>query len=118
MCHLMETYAEITIERKAHRLVQDRIREKIELKRIVINPEPSVRLRQSRNSLIRQDDEVHPLHWYLLAHPMVYWKPESKNLHENLHRNQTAQYADFLNRPANESDPELNRQFLQWIAKN
>lgn len=106
MCHLMEAYGEIAIDGKAHRLVQDRIREKIKLKRIVINPEPSVRVHQSRSSLIQREDEVHPLHWYLVGHPMIYWKSHD----------QTTQYKDSLNRPADKSNPVLKRQFLQWIA--
>jgi len=104
MSDMLEELADVAIDTKARDKVIENIREKVRDKRLVINKEPKIPRRYSRKELIKADDEIHPLHWYLLDQP-VYWKETAK----------LTIYNDLLNRPKNDSDESLRRKFSSWV---
>lgn len=101
MTDLLEELAEVEVDKKAYKRIRDEIRSKVRGKRIFINAEPSVVVRQSRT--IYDQDEVHPLHWYLID-KFVYWK--SFNL---------TKYEDRLKRQASGINPLLQKSLSGWL---
>jgi uncharacterized protein (DUF2235 family) len=105
MCDKLESLGDVAIDKSAHSEVEAEIAAKIRDKRFVINPEPMTGQKGKRDSLIRNDDEIHPLHWYLLNKTVI-WKKEPK----------PAIYVDHLNRPHEVRDKPLKSKFDRWVA--
>jgi uncharacterized protein (DUF2235 family) len=104
MCEMLETYAEVAIDQSAHEETANRVRAQIKLNRIVVNPEPQVRMRKSRSEMIKTGDEVHPLHWFLI-NKKIYWK----------HTSIMELYKDRLNQSEDTSDTRLRNRFATWV---
>jgi uncharacterized protein (DUF2235 family) len=107
MCDYLEALGEIAIDRSAYAKIEIEIRTKIENNRFVINFERTLDgPKQKRDSEIRKDDEIHPLHWYLLNKPVI-WKNDTP----------PTIYVDRIGRSPGVTNGALQRKFDRWISK-
>jgi len=106
MCDKLESLGGIAIDRSAYKRVESEIKTKIANNRLVINRERKFQgPKQKRDGDVRTEDEIHPLHWYLLNKPVI-WKADTP----------PTTYTDRLGRPAEVKDRGLKRMFDRWIS--
>jgi len=106
MCDKLEALGGIAIDRIAYSKIETEIKKKIENARLVINSEGYENgPKQKRDDLIRKEDEIHPLHWYLLNKPVTWKRDEAPTT-----------YVDRLGRPRELKDRVLQRRFDRWVS--
>jgi hypothetical protein len=72
----------------------------------VINAEGGEGPKQKRSEHIRQNDEIHPLHWYLLSKTVI-WKNDPP----------PTIYVDRIGRQVELKDMKLKAKFDRWIGE-
>jgi uncharacterized protein (DUF2235 family) len=103
MADLLEELGGVAINRSAYEAVVKRIMRRIADQRFVINKEPLVAHRNPRS--VKDQDELHPAHWYLVGKP-VFWKRLDNT---RVYENRTAQNPQAV-------DQTLDKQFQEWLA--
>lgn len=106
MCDKLESLGEIAIDGSAYKKIESEIKTKIANNRLVVNSEREFQgPKQKRDGDIRKEDEIHPLHWYLLNKPVI-WKEDTF----------PTIYSDRLGRPVEVKDRALKRMFDRWLS--
>jgi uncharacterized protein (DUF2235 family) len=105
MCDLLEKLGGIALDGAAYEKVESEIKMKIRNNRLVINSEFAEGPKQKRDSGIHSEDEIHPLHWYLLNKQVV-WKGAK----------QPTSYENRIGRDAQVADKALQKRFLRWVS--
>jgi uncharacterized protein (DUF2235 family) len=106
MCDKLESLGGVAIDKSTYSKIEAEVASKIRNKRIVINPERLEGPKQKRDAQIHKDDEIHPLHWYLLNKTVI-WKSDSP----------PTTYLDRLGRPFEVKDRTLKSKFDRWVAE-
>jgi uncharacterized protein (DUF2235 family) len=103
MAGMLQKLGGIALDEAAREKVQAGIKTKIRDGRLVINAEPSVRLKLTRTSEIRIGDEIHPLHYYFIDKTVI-WKSD----------NFSVRYEDRIEQPTKSSP--LVKEFNRWVS--
>src|ERR1700676_2236580 len=73
MADLLQSLGKVSLQKETYKKTRSEVKESILKKRLVVNSEPVVGLKEKRE--IRSDDEIHPLHFYFLDKDVI-WKNE------------------------------------------
>ncbi|MBR1223780.1 DUF2235 domain-containing protein [Bradyrhizobium sp. AUGA SZCCT0176] len=103
MADLLEELGGVAINRTAYNSIAEKIMRRVADQRYVINKEPLVASRKPRS--VKDEDELHPAHWYLVGKP-VFWKQLDKT---RVYENRTAQKPGAVDRV-------LSKQFQAWVV--
>jgi hypothetical protein len=106
MCDKLESLGGVAIDKSAYSEIESEIKSKIENRRLVINSERLKGSKQKRDDRILQEDEIHPLHWYLLNKTVI-WKNDTP----------PTTYADRIGRPFEVKDRTLQSRFDTWVSE-
>lgn len=107
MADFLRDLADVALTKSSYELVRKKIKMQVSEQDFVINKEPFVSMRNSRISFIKQMDEVHPLHGYLIG-KNVHWKGESKQI----------AYKDTIAEIPMKVDSTLEGRFDKWLAED
>ena len=105
MAELMKEMGGVELEQSGYNNVVSSIKEKYGLGPMIVNKEPWVTKAVSRRHLVRNGDELHPLHWHLIG-KKVYWKGVTLPLF----------YEDRFIANQNRQDEALKTTFDTWIS--
>jgi uncharacterized protein (DUF2235 family) len=107
MADLLQSLGKVALQKDAYKKTRSEVKESILKKRLVVNAEPLVGLKEKRD--IRSDDEIHPLHFYLLGKNVI-WKNDQS----------VVPYENRIGRSLDEFSHDnwfkrLDRRFKQWV---
>jgi uncharacterized protein (DUF2235 family) len=105
MCDKLEALGGVAIDKAAYFKVEEEIATKVGNNRFVINIDRLEGPKRKRDVEIHHDDEIHPLHWYLLNKTVI-WKKDIP----------PTQYEDRLKRNPAVIDKALKRNFDRWVG--
>ncbi|MCS3896665.1 uncharacterized protein (DUF2235 family) [Bradyrhizobium japonicum USDA 38] len=109
MCFFIRKLGGVALDLANYKAALAEVRTQVRADRFVVNPEPNLVNQKKRDGLVSEQDELHPLHWYLLnRQDNIFWKDG------NLARRKL--YVNRLGKLGKQAT-DLRHSFDEWISQ-